>query len=189
MDASIPQDNQLLIHEVKQLSGGSYRGYLIRNLATASRAPATSLNANGVTISLVSTSGNLATVRIQSYFAKKCKTVGGRQGACCHPGAPRLVPLDGPAAPAAPVLQQAECCCAALQGYVWRNACYLDFVCVTPTTRTQVEADNNAQASRVAKPGTYTCITGYVWREACGSIDRVGEACWRCSPGARERRL
>jgi hypothetical protein len=56
-----------------------------------------------------------------------------------------------------------------LQGYVWRQAFPLDYVCVTPATRTQAAADDAAAGSRVQPGGgaygPYTCIQGYVWRQ------------------------
>jgi hypothetical protein len=56
-----------------------------------------------------------------------------------------------------------------LQGYVWRKAYPGDYVCVTPGTRAQAQADNAAALSRVASGGgaygQYTCVPGYVWRQ------------------------
>jgi hypothetical protein len=57
-----------------------------------------------------------------------------------------------------------------LEGYVWRQANPTDYVCVTPTVRTQTAQDNAAAASRVNPNGgpfgPNTCLNGYVWREA-----------------------
>jgi len=60
-----------------------------------------------------------------------------------------------------------------LVGYVWRQAVEGDYICVTPATRTQTEADNAAAASRVnPQGGPYgpdTCLQGYVWRQVVPS--------------------
>jgi hypothetical protein len=52
------------------------------------------------------------------------------------------------------------------QGYVWREACPGDHVCVTPETRAQVAADNAAAASRTVSANSDRCVEGYVWRTA-----------------------
>jgi hypothetical protein len=56
-----------------------------------------------------------------------------------------------------------------LQGYVWRQAYSGDYVCVTPSTRSQAASDNAAAVSRVQPGGgaygKYTCLQGYVWRQ------------------------
>jgi hypothetical protein len=52
------------------------------------------------------------------------------------------------------------------QGYVWREACPGDHVCVTPETRAQVAADNAAAASRRVSANSDRCVEGYVWRGA-----------------------
>ena len=53
-------------------------------------------------------------------------------------------------------------------GYVWREADISDWVCVSPTTRTEVANDNSVASSRWTNGayGPKTCISGYVWREA-----------------------
>lgn len=53
-------------------------------------------------------------------------------------------------------------------GYVWREADDRDWVCVAPSMRAQVQADNAAASSRWTNGayGPKTCISGYVWREA-----------------------
>jgi hypothetical protein len=51
------------------------------------------------------------------------------------------------------------------EGYVWRDADELDYVCVNPATREQAAADN-AAASERHDAGGDTCKPGYVWREA-----------------------
>jgi hypothetical protein len=55
-----------------------------------------------------------------------------------------------------------------IAGYVWREARLSDRVCVTPATRQQTRADNQAAPSRWTNGayGPHTCIQGYVWREA-----------------------
>jgi hypothetical protein len=52
-----------------------------------------------------------------------------------------------------------------LSGYVWREARAGDLVCVAPSTRSDVAADNAAAASR-RLPNSVYCVSGYVWREA-----------------------
>jgi hypothetical protein len=53
-------------------------------------------------------------------------------------------------------------------GYVWREADIFDYVCVTPATRDQVRADNQADPGR-HQPGSIYCLSGYVWRGAFAS--------------------
>ncbi len=53
--------------------------------------------------------------------------------------------------------------------YVWRDAFYLDRVCVTPQVRDDAADDNRHRAERRDPTGPYgpmTCIQGYVWRGA-----------------------
>jgi hypothetical protein len=64
-----------------------------------------------------------------------------------------------------------------MEGFVWREACGSDHVCVPPATREQAKRDNAAAASRVQPGGGAfgldTCKQGFVWREACGPSDHV----------------
>lgn len=55
-------------------------------------------------------------------------------------------------------------------GYVWREADKHDYVCTTPSRRTDVQTENSLAESR-RNPnggayGYYTCKQGFVWREA-----------------------
>lgn len=186
LDAAIPSDYQLLLHQVKPTTATAYGAVLQRNLAAVGKPAATSLSANGVTISLLSTSGDTATVRIQSAFAKTCKAGYVWRGACatdtvCVTGTVRTATLADNAAAAGRVVKGTADSCTA--GYVWREACgATDHVCVTPATRLAATQDNTAAASRVdnlaAKVyGPNTCANGYVWREA-DSRD------WVCVTGA-----
>jgi hypothetical protein len=56
-----------------------------------------------------------------------------------------------------------------LQGYVWRVARPDDLVCVTPQSRSVVEAENAAASTRREpgpREGVFWCLPGFVWREA-----------------------
>ena len=68
-------------------------------------------------------------------------------------------------------------------GYVWREACLNDFVCVTPDVREAAKVDNYWASLRVAPGGgpygPDTCLQGYVWREACGPKDHVSASCMK----------
>jgi hypothetical protein len=108
------------------------------------RSPLKELHANGVTISVVSLDGNHATVKIDSGFAKR-----------------------EPQNPARSVLGPNTC----KAGYVWREADESDWVCVSMTTRTQVQNDNARATrgpceaglvSREAFPGDRVCVTAAV---------------------------
>lgn len=80
--------------------------------------------------------------------------------------------------PAAPVLAVGDfgpdTC---MDGFVWREACAGDRICVAPEVRAAARQDNFAAASRVQPGGgSYgpdTCLQGFVWREACGRPDHV----------------
>ena len=52
-----------------------------------------------------------------------------------------------------------------VEGYVWRSADDLDYVCVAPSERAQALSDDAAAPSRHL-PGSKTCKQGYVWRQA-----------------------
>lgn len=59
---------------------------------------------------------------------------------------------------------------ACKSGYVWREARPGDHVCVTPATRDETAAENEAAESRRSPAGgefgPNTCLSGFVWREA-----------------------
>jgi hypothetical protein len=68
------------------------------------------------------------------------------------------------------------------EGFVWREACSNDHVCVPPATRDDTANENQLASSRVAPPPRNVtvpgmnwdaCSQGYVWREACGASDHV----------------
>jgi len=67
-----------------------------------------------------------------------------------------------------------------VSGYVWREACPGDFVCVSPAVREESKRENQAGPGRIL--GNGLCVQGYVWREACGSSDHV------CVPPASRTR-
>jgi hypothetical protein len=56
-----------------------------------------------------------------------------------------------------------------LIGYTWRKAFPGDYVCVTPATSAEAQADNAAAESLIQPGGgpygPYTCRQGYVWRQ------------------------
>jgi hypothetical protein len=52
-----------------------------------------------------------------------------------------------------------------VDGYVWRAADDLDYVCVAASVRAQVQADNGAAAQRHVQ-GSQQCVNGFVWRNA-----------------------
>ena len=117
-DAGFPS-SIVLIHEIKRRSDNRYYSYLLRDRAGA-RAPVQSIVRNGVSITVVGSSGNRATVRISSSAAA------------------------GPSNPARFVFGPNTCA----RGYVWREADDADWVCVTPKVRTQTLHDNASAASR-----------------------------------------
>jgi M6 family metalloprotease-like protein len=125
---------------------GSYYTSLHRQLGTFAGSgygvPVQSLNENGVTISVVKISGDQATVKITTHFQ------------------PTRVNWT----------EYGPLTCK--EGYVWRAADHLDYVCVTPANR-QAAADENAAAAshrsgsgcahnyveRGAYPGDNVCVT------------------------------
>jgi hypothetical protein len=60
-----------------------------------------------------------------------------------------------------------------LIGYTWRKAFPGDWVCVSPATAAQAQADNAAAESLIQPGGgpygPYTCRQGYVWRQVVPS--------------------
>jgi hypothetical protein len=65
-----------------------------------------------------------------------------------------------PAPPQGPDLAKVPRPC--LQGFVWRQAVAMDYVCVTSQTRAQAAADDKMRDQRIA--ANDMCIQGYVWR-------------------------
>jgi hypothetical protein len=165
---AIPADI-VRIHEIKNGTP-----YLLRTRG-GSRSPVQSLNANGVTISVGSISGNSATVTVSSQITDRCLTGWVWREArpsdhVCVTGTVRSETkadndvkesrwVDGPYGP--------HTC---IQGYVWREAFAGDDVCVIPSRRTQAANDNAAANSRRNAArffyGPNSCKAGYVWREA-----------------------
>lgn len=165
----------VLLHEIKARDGVSY-SYLLRTRG-GDRAPVQSLNANGITVQVLGTSGNSATVRITSNYVQRCL-----QGYVWREAAPGDLVCVTPQ-----VRQQARDDNAQAnnrrqpgggaygpdtcrQGFVWREATPADHVCVTGQVRQQAR-DDNARAAERNNParfvyGPNTCKQGYVWREA-----------------------
>ncbi|HYN82273.1 MAG TPA: hypothetical protein VES88_12280 [Gemmatimonadaceae bacterium] len=192
LDTGIPA-GIVLLHEVRRGTPGDptnaqYFSFLMID-PTGSRPPRSSLNANGVNVSVVSidTVAGRATVSVTGNIAQRCL-----QGfvwrearstdRVCVIGATRAEtrqenslantrrsPTGGPFGP--------NTC---LPGFVWREAFPGDQVCVTGASRTRAASDNASASSR-ANParfvfGPNTCKSQYVWREADG-MDYV------CVPG------
>jgi hypothetical protein len=179
MDAGIP-DDIVLIHEIKPLSPGSYRSFLMRD-RTPSRNPAQNVSLPGVSIAVLprpaGLSADQAVVSITSDIADRC-IVGfvWREAfpddRVCVTGAVRTEtrndnaqaaarrqPGGGPFGP--------DTC---RQGFVWREANAADHVCVTTSVRTRTRSEN-ASANARRNParsvfGPNTCAQGFVWREA-----------------------
>jgi hypothetical protein len=175
----------VLLHEVRRGTPGDptntqYFSFLMID-PTGSRPPRSSLNANGVTVSVlgvdavagratVSVTGNIAQRCLQGFVWREARP----SDQVCVTGAVRTEtrqenqlagsrrnPNGGPFGP--------NTC---LQGFVWREAFPGDQVCVLGASRTRAASDNAAAASR-ANParfvfGPNTCKAGYVWREADG---------------------
>lgn len=182
--AGIPADT-VLIHEVRRnrdASGnptGPQIAWLQRDLTRADKAPAQTLNVNGVQITVLSISAaaNQAVVRVRSQMSGRClqgyvwREASPTDHVCVtgqtrtltrqenQLAASRRSPTGGPYGP--------DTC---LQGFVWREAYPGDHVCVTGDRRTAARADNEQAANRVNPArfvyGPNTCRQGYVWREA-----------------------
>ena len=197
--AGIPAD-VVLIHEVKRNrdAGGNLTGpqiaWLQRDLSRPDKAPAQTLDANGVRITVVSTNAaaNQAVVRVRSEMSGRClmgfvwREAGPNDRVCVPPAErtetreenrladSRRQPGGGPWGP--------DTC---RQGFVWREAYLNDHVCVPPPSRTRARASNAAAASRgnAARTvfGPNACRQGFVWREA-DNFD------WVCvTPAVRQR--
>jgi hypothetical protein len=171
----------VLFHEVMlNARDNEYRSYLLRDQTTAHH-PVTSLNANGVTVSVnwisgaahqasISITGNVADLCLQGYVWREAQP----SDHVCVTGATRdQTAADNAAAPSRVDPNGAYGPDSCVQGYVWREAYQGDHVCVTQDVRTQAAADNAAASSR-NNPSQYvygptTCASGYVWREADAS--------------------
>lgn len=182
--AGIPAD-VVLIHEVRRnrdesgALAGSQIAWLQRDLARADKAPTQALNANGVSITVLSMNPatNQAVVRVRSEIAQRCL-----QGfvwrearpsdRVCVPGSERTATRDENAQAAARRQPGGgpfgpDTC---RQGFVWREAFVGDHVCVTPASRERARQSNAAGPSRTNPArsvfGPNTCRQGFVWREA-----------------------
>lgn len=138
-------NKMIFINEVAYWGGDHhnlYIGYLQRAQGTDPARgvgmPDQSLTANGVTIAVQSLSTTVATVTVTTT---QRITYSGQQDDEYGPHT-----------------------CAT--GFVWRGADDLDYVCVSPATRAQTQADNAAAASHEQPGGSDACVSGYVWREA-----------------------
>ncbi len=58
-------------------------------------------------------------------------------------------------------------------GYVWREARYDDYACVTPDERSRAWSENSDAPRRWMNGayGPHTCVAGFVWREAYSGDD------------------
>ena len=183
LDTGIPAAI-VLLHEVRRGTPGDpensqYFSFMID--PTGSRPPRSSLNANGVTVSVlgIDTLNGRATVSVTSDIAQRCLAgfvwrEARPSDRVCVTGAVRADtrtenqlaasrrnPNGG---------QYGTNTC--LAGFVWREAFPGDQVCVPGASRTRAASDNAAAASH-ANParfvfGPNTCRSGYVWREADG---------------------
>jgi len=159
----------VLINEVKyDAADSAYHTYLQRTLGafsgTGNGPPVQSLSKGGVTISVVSTSGNQATVSLHTSLAPlKAGAVYGpntcaspyvwreaddRDWVCVTPATRAQAHADNAAAASRHVGGSTTC----KQGYVWREAWAGDYVCVPVAIRTQARTDNAQAGSRLAKP-------------------------------------
>jgi hypothetical protein len=118
-DSSIPAD-VVLLHEIVRHANGHYYATLLRE-RSGERPARQNLDENGVSISVVSATGDRAMVKIDRPSAK-----------------------DGRRDPARSVWGPNAC----KPGYVWREADESDWVCVSMTTRAQVQTDNAQAVSR-----------------------------------------
>ena len=173
-DAGIP-GSIVMINEIKN-NGSYYQTTLLRQLGsyagTGNGPPVQSLNENGVTISVQSTSGNQATIKVSTQLALPCaqgfvwREASSIDRVCVVPATRTQAKNDNAAAGSRHVSGSTTC----LQGYVWREAYPGDVVCVTPATRAQAKADDAAAYEHVNQSvvtyGPNTCQNGYVWRDA-----------------------
>jgi len=166
LDAGIPADHQVLIHEVKahkdkEGRDDGYRSFLIRNLTSHGKPPSTWLNANGVSITTLSVGDHAAQILVQ----QACKEPFVYRRACnndyvCVTEEARARTEDenllhssrvNPACSNGGCYYGRDTC---LQGFVWREACPgteydedgesrpRDRVCVPIESRTTAAQDN-----------------------------------------------
>ena len=168
----------VLIHEIRTDANNVMISYLLRQ-RTGNRDPVQSLNANGVSVNVTSTTANVATVQVTSDYVNRCLMgfvwreanpadrvcVIGQIRTETHndnaQAASRRQPGGGASGP--------DTCRV---GFVWREAFANDHVCVPPATRTRTAQENQTAADRRNPArfvfGPNTCKSGLVWRDADG---------------------
>lgn len=176
-DNGIPADT-VLVTEIRRHDDGQYYAHLVYQLAPT-KTPAQSLNANGVTVSVVSVdrAAHQAKIAITSAMVDRCvqgyvwREANSTDHTCVVPStraetrnentlaASRRQSGGGPYGP--------DTC---KQGFVWRDTGPSDHVCVTPASRSRANQDNAAAAARRNPArlafGPNGCKPGFVWREA-----------------------
>ncbi len=180
--AGIPA-NIVLIHEVKKGSVigdlDTYYSFLLlqRSAVDPNRDPVQSVNANGVSISVVSINAatNQATVSIGSEIAGRCVMGYVWRGAtptdhvCVIPATRTETTAENAAAASRRAGSGAFGPDTCISGFVWRAAVVNDHVCVPVASRTRASQDNAAadrtNPARIVY-GPNTCTQGFVWREA-----------------------
>jgi hypothetical protein len=164
----------VMINEVKN-NGSYYQTTLIRELGsdagTGNGPPVQSLNANGVAISVKSTSGNQATIEISTQYALPCaegyvwREASSIDRVCVPPKTRTQAAADNAAANSRHLPNSTTC----VQGFVWREAYPGDVVCVTTATRAQAKSDDATAYDHVNQTlvtyGPNTCQNGFVWRD------------------------
>jgi hypothetical protein len=174
-NAGIPAAT-VMIHETRwHADASTYFSHLLRT-TTGDRPPVQSVTANGVSISVLSTGTQTATMRIsgddrclQGFVWREATPV----DHVCVIGATRSqARADTAAGPSHRAGGGASGPDTCSPGYVWREATPADHVCVTPARRQETRNDNTIGYSRSLPQSTYgpnTCKPGFVWREADGS--------------------
>jgi hypothetical protein len=149
---------------------GSYYTSLQRQLGawsgTGVGMPDQSLDANGVSISVVGIHGDTATVKISTAFLPPClhgfvwRGASKNDGVCVIPSQQKLVAQEN----RDPHRSDGRCA----PSYVPRHAFDGDDVCVTPAQQARIKMQNQTAYLRVAwvEYGPLTCHLGYVWRQA-----------------------
>ncbi|MEU8039395.1 hypothetical protein [Streptosporangium sp. NPDC049078] len=160
----------VLLHEVRE-----GRSYLLRE-RSKTRDPVTSLNTNGVSVSIDSVGQDEAVVTVSTDITRKCLA-----GYVHRKATPNDLVCVTPA-----VYEETQADTADAPNWEENGKCLLqrtrrlatpsDTVCVSSAARRQVIADNAAASSRVNPArlvlGPNACKPGYVWRGA-DSFDQV----------------
>lgn len=181
--SGIPADT-VLIHEVKRNKDGSGKpigpqiAWLQRDLTRADKAPAQTLNANDVQISVtwINAAANQALVHVHSGMTQRCLQgfvwrEASTSDHVCVSGSERSDTASenalGSSRHAGSGAYGPDTC---RQGFVWREAFANDRVCVPPASRTRAHESNAIAASRINPArevyGPNTCKPSLVWREA-----------------------